>query len=111
MFNDLEAAHHVKFLTEICELEQLTDASLPFLDSLLTAFSIAAQWMQTRKLLETWLVWIVVDLFYVGMFLYKGLYPTAALYAVFLWLAGLGFVSWRRSLGAGGFEPAREPAA
>ena len=79
-------------------LRAYTNASLPFMDSTLTTFSIAAQWMQTRKLLEAWLVWLAVDVFYVGMFLYKGLYPTAALYAVFLYLALLGFVQWRRSM-------------
>jgi nicotinamide mononucleotide transporter len=81
-------------------LARWTDASLPYMDSTLTCFSIAAQWMQTRKLLEAWLVWLAVDVFYVGMFLYKRLYPTAALYAVFLYLAGLGFVEWRRSMEA-----------
>jgi nicotinamide mononucleotide transporter len=80
-------------------LERLTDASLPFMDSLLTSFSIVAQWMQTRKKLESWLVWLAVDVFYVGMFLYKGLYPTAGLYALFLVLAVKGFVEWRRSMG------------
>ena len=80
-------------------LSRLTDASLPFMDSILTSFSIVAQWMQTRKLLEAWLVWLAVDVFYVGMFLYKGLYPTAGLYAVFLGLAVLGFIEWRRSMG------------
>jgi nicotinamide mononucleotide transporter len=80
-------------------LHRLTDASLPFMDSTLTSFSIVAQWMQTRKLLEAWLVWLAVDVFYVGMFLYKGLYPTAGLYAVFLYLAVRGFVEWRRSMG------------
>ena len=79
-------------------LSRLTDASLPFMDSTLSSFSIVAQWMMTRKLLETWLLWIAVDIFYVGMFLYKGLYLTAGLYAVFLYLAGLGFVRWRRSM-------------
>lgn len=82
-------------------LERFTDASLPFLDSLLTSYSVVAQWMQTRKLLESWLVWLAVDVFYVGMFLYKGLYPTAALYALFLLLAVKGFVAWRRSMGGG----------
>lgn len=79
-------------------LSRFTDASLPFMDSLLTSFSIAAQWMQARKLLENWLVWLAVDVFYVGMFLYKGLYLTAGLYAVFLYLAALGFIQWRRSM-------------
>jgi nicotinamide mononucleotide transporter len=79
-------------------LNRLTDASIPYMDSALSAFSIVAQWMQSRKLLETWLLWIFVDVGYVGMFLYKGLYPTAALYAAFLYLAALGFVRWRRSM-------------
>ncbi len=79
-------------------LERFTDASLPFMDSILTSFSIIAQWMQTRKLLEAWLVWLAVDVFYVGMFAYKGLYPTAGLYAIFLYLAVRGFVEWRRSM-------------
>ena len=80
-------------------LHHLTDASLPFMDSVLTSFSIVAQWMQTRKKLEAWLVWLAVDIFYVGMFLYKGLYPTAGLYAIFLYLAVLGYMEWRRSMG------------
>lgn len=79
-------------------LSRLTDAALPFMDSLLTAFSVIAQWMQTRKLLEAWLVWLAVDVLYVAMFLYKGLVPTAGLYAVFLALAAAGFARWRRSM-------------
>ncbi len=81
-------------------LTRFTNASLPFMDSLLTSFSIAAQWMQTRKLLESWLVWLAVDVFYVGMFLYKELYLTAGLYTVFLVLAAMGFTQWRRSMRA-----------
>ncbi len=89
-------------------LDRFTDASLPFMDSILTSFSILAQWMQTRKLLEAWLVWLAVDVFYVGMFLYKGLYPTAGLYAIFLYLAVLGFVEWRRSMGQAVVQPETE---
>ncbi|MGB5296536.1 MAG: nicotinamide riboside transporter PnuC [Thermoanaerobaculia bacterium] len=87
-------------------LSRFTDASLPFMDSALTSFSIVGQWMQTRKLLEAWLVWLGVDVFYVGMFLYKGLYLTAALYAVFLVLAVMGFLSWRRSMEEGRLQQA-----
>lgn len=90
-------------------LSRFTDASLPFLDSTLTTYSIVAQWMQTRKLLEAWLLWIAVDVFYVGMFLYKGLYPTAGLYALFLLLAGFGFREWLRSMPR--LDAKREPAA
>lgn len=77
-----------------------TDASLPYLDSALTCTSLAAQWMLTRKYLENWLVWIAVDVAYVPTFLYKALYLTAGLYAMFLVLAVLGYREWRRSLAA-----------
>jgi nicotinamide mononucleotide transporter len=79
-------------------LHRFTDASIPFMDSTLSSFSIVAQWMQTRKLLESWLVWIVVDVLYVGMFIYKGLFLTAGLYAVFLYLALRGYLNWKRSM-------------
>jgi nicotinamide mononucleotide transporter len=56
--------------------------------------------MMTRKLLENWLVWIAVDVLYVGMFVFKGLYLTSGLYAVFLALAVRGYIDWRRSMRA-----------
>jgi nicotinamide mononucleotide transporter len=92
-------------------LSRHTDASLPFMDSALTSFSVVGQWMQTRKLLEAWLVWLGVDVFYVGMFIFKGLYPTAALYAVFLILAVMGFLSWRRTMADDRLQPAIQESA
>ena len=86
-------------------LERLTDASLPFWDSSTTAFSLVAQYMQTRKWLENWVVWIVVDLVYLGIYTYKALYLMTGLYAVFLVLAVLGHLDWTRSLEAS--PPAR----
>ena len=81
-------------------LHRSTDAALPFMDSALTSASLVAQWMMTRKLLENWAVWIAVDVLYVGMFIYKGLYVTAVLYAVFLGLAVKGWIDWRNSIRA-----------
>ncbi len=78
-------------------LHRTTDAALPFLDSFLSSSSLVAQWMMTKKKLENWLVWIAVDVLYVGMFLYKDLLVTALLYAVFLALAVKGYRDWRRS--------------
>jgi nicotinamide mononucleotide transporter len=79
-------------------LHRTTDAALPYMDSFLSSTSLVAQWMMTRKLLENWLVWIAVDVLYVGMFVFKGLYLTAGLYAVFLALAVRGYLDWRRSM-------------
>ena len=74
-----------------------TNAALPFLDSTLTSFSLVAQWMLTRKYLENWIVWIAVDVVYVGMFIFKHLYMTAGLYAVFIALCARGFFEWKKS--------------
>jgi nicotinamide mononucleotide transporter len=86
-------------------LHRHTDAALPFWDSSTTAFSLVAQWMQARKWIENWAVWIAVDVVYVGIYLQKRLYFTAGLYTVFVALAVLGLVSWRRSLAAARAAP------
>ncbi|HYM59663.1 MAG TPA: nicotinamide riboside transporter PnuC [Thermoanaerobaculia bacterium] len=79
-------------------LHRTTDAALPFADSALTSFSLVAQWLLTKKYLENWIVWIGVDVLYVAMFVYKDLYATAALYAVFMVLATKGYLAWKATL-------------
>jgi nicotinamide mononucleotide transporter len=79
-------------------LARFTDAALPYVDSATTSTSLVAQWMMTRKILENWAVWMAVDVVYVGMFIYKHLYLTGALYTVFFVLAAMGYVQWKRSL-------------
>lgn len=76
---------------------RIPGAALPWLDAILVAVSLVAQWMMTRKLLENWLLWIAVDVVYIGLFINRGLPLTAVLYAVFLGLATLGFLQWRKS--------------
>jgi nicotinamide mononucleotide transporter len=75
-----------------------TDAALPYWDSTATVLSLIAQWMLARKIIENWLVWITVDLLSIGIYAAKALYPTMALYAAFLALAGFGWIEWRKSL-------------
>jgi len=89
-------------------LARWTDASIPYMDAGLTAVSLVAQWMMTRKIVENWALWILADIVYVPTFLRRGLPLTAALYAVFLVLAVLGLREWWRALR----EPRepREPA-
>jgi nicotinamide mononucleotide transporter len=86
----------------------LQGVALPYLDSALTTISLVAQWMMTRKILENWALWIIADIVYVPMYIYKQLPVTAALYAVFLVLAVLGLRSWWRSYRG---RPIAEPAA
>ncbi len=81
-------------------LKYRTDAALPWTDAGTTAASLAAQWMTTRKWLESWLVWMAVNVVYVAMYVSQRLHPTAALYAVFLVMAVVGFREWRTSMRA-----------
>ncbi len=76
---------------------RIPGSKLPLLDAALAVGSLIAQWMMTRKLLENWTLWIVLDVAYVGVFLVRGLRLTALLYAVFLLLAIFGHFEWKRS--------------
>jgi len=79
-------------------LARFTDAALPYIDSATTSTSLVAQWMMTRKILENWAVWAAVDVVYIAMFVFKRLSLTAGLYSVFLVLAIMGYIQWKRSL-------------
>jgi nicotinamide mononucleotide transporter len=76
---------------------RIPGAALPWLDAALVSISLVAQYMMTRKLLENWLLWIAVDVVYIGLFINRQLPVTAILYAVFLVLAIIGYVQWHRS--------------
>lgn len=82
-------------------LRTQTDHALPYVDGFTTSFSLVAQWMQAKKYLENWMLWVVVDVAYVGMSLSQGLALTAGLYAVYVGLAVIGFRDWRRSMASG----------
>ncbi len=75
-----------------------TDASLPYVDSLTTSISLVAQWMIARKKIENWLLWIVADVIYVGMYVFKHLYLTSLLYFIFIILAIIGWQQWKKDL-------------
>jgi nicotinamide mononucleotide transporter len=79
-------------------LRRYTDSTVPFLDAVTTALSVTAQFMQSRKWIETWHVWILADIIYIGLYVMKHLYLTAGLYAIFIALCIAGLVEWRKSL-------------
>ena len=89
---------------------RMDGVACPYIGAGTTTISLIAQWMVARKLLESWLLWIVVNVVYVPVLIAKSLYPTAILYAVLLVLAIIAFVKWRRTwLREAGMVPA--PAA
>lgn len=73
-----------------------TDASYPWLDSLLACTSLTAQWMIAKKFIENWLIWIVVDFIYLPLYFIKHLPLTAILYALFMILAIRGYIEWKK---------------
>jgi Nicotinamide mononucleotide transporter len=79
-------------------LQRYTDTDVPHMDGFLTAGSLVGQFLLSRKKLENWLVWIAVDVLYVGLYLYKHLTLTAILYALFVLMAMAGWRSWQRAL-------------
>ncbi len=79
-------------------LGNFTNASFSYLDSALTIASLLAQWMMARKYVENWLIWIVADIFYTGLYWYKGLQLTSILYLVFTILAISGYYQWKRAI-------------
>lgn len=75
-----------------------TNSDLPYWDSFTTALSFVATWMLARKVLENWLIWIVVDAVSVGIYIYKDLYPTAVLFLFLSVLAIVGYKKWKMDL-------------
>jgi nicotinamide mononucleotide transporter len=70
--------------------------AMPFWDGLTTALSLCAQWLLNRKYLQSWYAWIAVDVLYIPIYAYKDLYLTSSLYVVFLVMATMGWLEWRR---------------
>lgn len=79
----------------VAVMGQYTDATHPVWDGAIAALSVTAQILLMRRHLESWYFWIVVDVLAIGLFIVKGLTPTAVLYIVFLVLAIIGLFQWR----------------
>jgi nicotinamide mononucleotide transporter len=75
-----------------------TDSPVPYMDSMTTALSIVATWMLARKILEHWLIWIFVDAISAGMYIYKELWATTILMAVYTIMAFIGYSKWKKDL-------------
>jgi nicotinamide mononucleotide transporter len=77
------------------------DARLPLLDCFLTTLSITALFMQAKRWIENWYLWILADILYVPMFIMGDQYITAALYFIFIGLATKGYFMWKSEMKKG----------
>lgn len=92
----LVAVYAVLHISLYFLLKEFTDSQIPLFDAMSTALSIVAMWMLSRKFVEQWLVWLVVDMISVCLYLYKGIPITGGLYMVYCVLAVVGYVRWLR---------------
>src|SRR5687768_4341124 len=74
------------------------NAAAPYVDGFILVASLVAQWLTARKRLQSWWLWIIVDLVAIPLYASRGLYFFSALYVVFLVLCFLGLREWRQSI-------------
>lgn len=79
-------------------LKTVTDSPIPLGDAFTTSVSIVATWMLAQKYLEQWLLWIVVNIVSTILYFWKGLYPTGVLFIVYVIVAVLGYLRWRKEM-------------
>lgn len=74
-----------------------TDASYPYWDASVAMLSILGQILMTRRFVENWHYWIIVNIISIPLYIVKDLHLTAGLYGIFLVLAIAGLVEWRKA--------------
>ncbi len=78
-------------------LAKFTNTNVAYADGFCTAVSFVAQLMLTRKILQNWLLWIIVDICYVPLLIYKNLNLYAILYAILVLIAIKGYLDWKKT--------------
>ena len=86
-------------------MSRYTTADLPWGDACATAFSLVAQVLQARKVLDSWLIFIAANLIFIAIYLTKALYLTSGLFIVSTVLAGAGWFAWRAHTPANTHSP------
>ena len=82
--------------------ENIQEPQYPMVDAILTTASIVAQILLTRKKIDNWVIWVLVDVVYIGLFLMVGMYWTAGLYVVYTGIAVNAVKMWNEELGTEG---------
>ena len=77
-------------------LKYLTDSPLPVGDAFTTALSIVATWMLAKKLIEHWILWVIIDFVSLLLYVYKELYPTAIMFVIYVGAAIWGYIEWKK---------------
>ena len=96
--------HAINFITSLSLtillgylFNRFTDQANPYTDAFTTVFSLTATFMVTKKVLENWIYWIVIDAVSVGLFISRELYLTSLLFIVFTLIAIWGYAKWKKN--------------
>jgi len=73
--------------------------NVPYIDTFTTAIFIVGMWQMAMKKVENWIFWIIGDVISVPLYFYKGLVFTSLQFFIFLILAVMGYIEWRRLAG------------
>lgn len=73
-------------------------ADLTYADSLTTVASFVAMWMTARKYIDSWIWWFVIDVIQIALYLIKGILPYALLYFIYLGMAVMGWLAWKKHM-------------
>lgn len=90
------------FLTAI--LKYFTDSTIPFIDAIITTFSIFASFLMTKKYIEHWFLWVVSDIISIVTFAHQQMFATMIMYLFFLSSAFIGFFQWKKEFQKQKFE-------
>jgi nicotinamide mononucleotide transporter len=85
-------------LAEGWYLARYTSDVAPWMDANTTAVSVVAQYLLSIRKIENWILWVATDVVQIGLYAWKGLYPTTMLYTIYLILSIVGLLEWRRQL-------------
>ena len=77
-------------------LKNYTDSNVPVWDSFTTSIFIVAMWLMAIKKVENWIYWIIADVISIPLYFYKGLVFTSFQFTVFLIIAVLGYIEWKK---------------
>ena len=84
-------------LVKLAPMLHYAPAAFPYLDSFCTVCSLIAQLFLARRILENWLIWVFVDIIYIGVYSMKHLQLTAILFLVYTAIAIFGYIDWRKN--------------
>lgn len=79
-------------------MHRFTDATMPYADSAIAGASVAAQLLLAFRRIENWILWILIDIGSIGLYINRGLYPTAGLYGGMLVMSLIGLREWVNSV-------------